>query len=304
MTKPLVSQDDINRAAWAVCDTYRGTVDASVYKDYVLTMLFLKYISDVWQDHQDGLIKTHGPDKPDLIAALMATEKFKLPDGASFYALHNQRHKASNGERIDKALHAIEEANGDKLTNVFQDISFNANKFGDEEVKNDLLRMLLEDFAKPALDLRPSRVGTLDIIGGAYEYLISKFAAGAGKSAGEFYTPAAVSTLMATLVAPKIGDIICDPICGSGSLLLKCAKAEVKIVDKHVNRAHRIVLDHVIIEQCREQSNLPAIGSCHKANHRIPPRDSRTEGNMSQESSHTAWAPSGSSAFGSLWGSC
>ncbi|MER9003080.1 MULTISPECIES: type I restriction-modification system subunit M [unclassified Mesorhizobium] len=223
MATGRVTQAEINKAAWAACDTFRGTVDASVYKDYVLTMLFLKYISDVWKDHYETYHKEHG-DHPDLIEALMKNEQFVLPKGASFYDLHRDRHKAGNGERIDKALHAIEEANGNKLRDVFQDISFNANKLGDEEQKNDILRMLLEDFAKDSLDLRPSRVGSLDIIGGAYEYLISRFAASAGKKAGEFYTPAEVSTLMARLVEPQEGDDICDPTCGSGSLLMKCGQ--------------------------------------------------------------------------------
>jgi type I restriction enzyme M protein len=223
MSSGRVTQDQINKAAWAVCDTFRGTVDPSDYKSYVLTMLFLKYISDVWQDHYDTYRKQHG-DHPELIEALMKNEQFVLPKGASFYDLHRDRQKAGNGERIDKALHAIEEANGAKLRDVFQDISFNANKLGEEDQKNDLLRLLLEDFAKDTLNLRPSRVGDLDVIGGAYEYLISRFAASAGKKAGEFYTPAEVSMLLAKLVEPQEGDEICDPTCGSGSLLLKCAR--------------------------------------------------------------------------------
>lgn len=226
MSAERVSQEQINKAAWAACDTFRGVVDPSIYKDYVLTMLFLKYISDVWKDHYAAYKAEHG-DHPELIAALMKEEQFVLPEGASFDALHAKRHTPGNGERIDTALHAIEEANGAKLRDVFQDISFNANKLGEEEQKNDILRHLMEDFAKPTLDMRPSRVGTLDIIGGAYEYLISRFAATAGKKAGEFYTPAEVSMLMAKLVEPQEGDEICDPTCGSGSLLLKCAK-EIK----------------------------------------------------------------------------
>ena len=218
-----VTQAEINKAAWGACDTFRGVVDPSIYKDYVLTILFLKYVSDVWRDHHDRYNAEH-PTHPDLVAALMQQETFVLPTGASFDALHKRRHEAGNGERIDKALHAIEEANGDKLRDVFQDISFNSNKLGDEAQKNDILRHLLEDFAKPALDLRPSRVGQLDIIGGAYEYLISRFAATAGKKAGEFYTPAEVSDLMARLVDPQAGDDICDPTCGSASLLMKCAR--------------------------------------------------------------------------------
>jgi len=218
-----ITQSEINKAAWGACDTFRGVVDPSIYKDYVLTMLFLKYISDVWKDHKAGYEADY-PDNPELVSAMMQQESFVLPEHASFDALHKRRHEAGNGERIDKALHAVEEANGDKLRDVFQDISFNSNKLGDEEQKNDILRHLLEDFAKPALDLRPSRVGNLDIIGGAYEYLISRFAATAGKKAGEFYTPAEVSELMARLVDPQIGDDICDPTCGSASLLMKCGR--------------------------------------------------------------------------------
>jgi type I restriction enzyme M protein len=222
-THATVSQDDINAAVWAACDTFRGTVDPSIYKDYVLTMLFLKYVSDVWQDHYDTYKEKHG-DHPGLIEQLLKNERFVLPPSASFYALHTLRHTAGNGERIDKALHAIEEANLGKLRDVFQDISFNSNKLGDEQQKNDILRHLLEDFAKPALNLRESRVGELDVIGNAYEYLIKNFASTSGKKAGEFYTPPEVSSLMARLMDPQEGDEICDPTCGSGSLLMKCGR--------------------------------------------------------------------------------
>jgi type I restriction enzyme M protein len=218
-----VSQDTINAAVWAACDTFRGTVDPGTYKDFVLTMLFLKYVSDVWQDHFDGYRKQYG-DQQALIEEMLKNERFVLPPSASFYALHALRHSPGNGERIDKALHAIEEANITKLRDVFQDISFNSNKLGDEQQKNDILRHLLEDFAKPALDLGPSRVGQLDVIGNAYEYLIKNFASTSGKKAGEFYTPPEVSTLMARLMAPQEGDEICDPTCGSGSLLMKCGR--------------------------------------------------------------------------------
>ncbi|QJD68508.1 type I restriction-modification system subunit M [Xanthomonas campestris pv. badrii] len=223
MSKTDIAQDTINAAVWGACDTFRGTVDPSVYKDYVLTMLFLKYVSDVWQDHYDDYKTKHG-NKPGLIEELLKSERFVLPHSANFYTLYDQRHRPGNGERIDTALHAIEDANLGKLRDVFQDISFNANKLGEEQQKNDLLRHLLEDFAKPALNLRPSRIGQLDIIGNAYEYLIKNFASSSGKKAGEFYTPPEVSALMARLMDPQPGDEICDPTCGSGSLLLKCGR--------------------------------------------------------------------------------
>lgn len=185
---PRISQKEVNDAVWNACDTFRGVVDASAYKDYVLTMLFLKYISDVWQDNYDTYKAEYG-DAPELIEEMMKNERFVLPKDASFYALYERRFEAGNGERIDKALHAIEEANMGKLNDVFQDISFNSTKLGDDKQKNDILRHMLEDFSKPELNLRPSRIGNLDIIGNAYEFLIKHFAASSGKKAGEFYTP-------------------------------------------------------------------------------------------------------------------
>ena len=223
MNHTAISQDDINGAVWSACDTFRGTVDPSIYKDYVLTMLFLKYVSDVWQDHYDEYKRQYG-DHPELIVEMLKNERFVLPPDSSFYALHARRHEPGNGERIDKALHGIEDANITKLRDVFQDISFNSNKLGDEQQKNDILRHLLEDFSKPELNLRPSRVGTLDVIGNAYEFLIKNFASSSGKKAGEFYTPPEVSQLMALLMNPLEGDEICDPTCGSGSLLMKCGR--------------------------------------------------------------------------------
>jgi type I restriction enzyme M protein len=221
-------QDKVNKAVWNACDTFRGTVDPSIYKDYVLTMLFVKYLSDVWQDHYDQLQKEHG-EHPELIKELLKSERFQLPENAHFSKLYELRETPGNGERIDKALSAIEEANLSKLGEVFQDITFNSNKLGEEKQKNDILKHVLQDFASNELDLRPSKVGNLDIIGNAYEFLIKSFASTSGKSAGEFYTPPEVSELIAELVAPQEGDEICDPACGSGSLLLKCANQITKV---------------------------------------------------------------------------
>lgn len=227
MTNTTVNQDDINKAVWAACDTFRGTVDPSIYKDFVLTMLFLKYLSDVWQDHYESYQKQY-KDHPELIEEMMKNERFNLPESANFYSLYAKRNEAGNGERIDKALQAIEESNINKLRDVFQDIQFNSTKLGDEKQKNDILKHILEDFAQDDLNLRPSRVGNLDIIGNAYEFLIKNFAATSGKKAGEFYTPPEVSELIAELVDPQEGDEICDPTCGSGSLLMKCGN-QVKL---------------------------------------------------------------------------
>jgi type I restriction enzyme M protein len=235
-----ISQDSINKALWNACDTFRGTVSADTYKDFILTTLFLKYISDVWQDHYDQYEAQYG-DEPELIEEMMKSERFVLPRDASFYALYDRRYEPGNGERIDQALHAIEEANGTKLKDagksVFQDISFNTDKLGEEKQKNDILRHLLEDFAKPELNLKPSRVGSLDVIGNAYEYLIKHFAASGGQKAGEFYTPPEISDLIAELLDPQPGDSICDPACGSGSLLMKCGR---KVVSNHDSKEYAL----------------------------------------------------------------
>lgn len=223
----MIDQDRINRVLWGVCDTFRGTISPDTYKDFILTMLFLKYISDVWQDHYDGYKAQYG-DEPELIEEMMKNERFVLPKDASFYALYTHRNEPGNGERIDQALHAIEEANGTKLKDggksVFQDISFNTDKLGEEKQKNSILKQLLEDFTDPELNLKPSRVGGLDVIGNAYEYLIGRFAANSGQKAGEYYTPPEVSDLLAALLDPQPGESICDPTCGSASLLMKCGR--------------------------------------------------------------------------------
>jgi type I restriction enzyme M protein len=218
-----LTQQQVNQAAWAACDTFRGAVDPAQYKDYILVMLFLKYISDLWNDHLQTYRKQFGGDET-RIRRRLERERFILPEGASFYDLHEARTEANIGELINIALEKIEDQNRAKLEGVFRNIDFNSEaNLGRVKDRNRRLKNMLEDFAKPALDLSPSRV-TEDIIGECYIYLISRFASDAGKKAGEFYTPAAVSRLLAKLAAPKPGDTICDPACGSGSLLIRAAE--------------------------------------------------------------------------------
>ena len=223
MNDTALGQDTVNAAVWDACETFRGSLEPGIDKDYVLTMLFLKYVSDVWHDVDDCYQKKHG-NHPGLIEELLKNERFVLPPSADFYALHAARHQPGNGERIDKALHTLEEANLTKLRDVFQDISFNSAALGDEAQKNEVLRHLLEAVAKPSLNVSERRVGDLDLVGNACEFLIKNFASSSGKKAIEFYTPPEVSLLMARLMKPQPGDDICDPACGSGSLLMKCGQ--------------------------------------------------------------------------------
>lgn len=234
MTKPL-SQQDVNNTAWAACGTFRGVIDPAQYKDYILVMLFLKYISDLWADHYAEYKKEYG-DNEERIRRRLERERFILPyvelkdekTGeatdrflADFHALYERRKAANLGELINIVLDHIEEANKAKLEGVFRNIDFNSEaNLGRTRDRNNRLENLLGDFAK--LDLRPSRVSE-DVIGNTYIYLIERFASDAGKKAGEFYTPKQVSKLLAQLAAPKPGDRICDPTCGSGGLLIEAA---------------------------------------------------------------------------------
>ncbi len=233
-----ISQQEINEILWQACDTFRGTLDPTQYKDYILVMLFIKYLSDLYKDKQEQYRERYQGDERRVERAL-GRERFIMPvvqlkdqDGnveesfpASFASLYERRARSNIGELINITLEKIEDANKTKLENVFRNIDFNSEpNLGQTRDRNRRLSHLLEDFAKPQLDLRPSGIGDEDIIGNAYEYLISRFAADAGKKGGEFYTPGEVAMLLAKLLNAQPGDTICDPACGSGSLLIHVAK--------------------------------------------------------------------------------
>lgn len=213
-------QDTINNIVWKACDTFRGIVDATQYKDYILIMLFLKYISDIKQAKLAEYEKRFGDDT-DRINQRMQQERFIIPPGSSFYDLTAQKTAKNLGEIIDVALENLENANKEKLSGVFRNISFNSeSNLGKVKDRNTRLQHLLNDFDQPALQLTPDRVAE-DVIGEAYMFLIQKFGADAGKKAGEFFTPATVSDLVAKLADAQSGHMVYDPACGSGSLLIK-----------------------------------------------------------------------------------
>lgn len=223
-----ITQEDINNAVWKACDTFRGSIDPSVYKDYVLTMLFIKYLSDVHDDKYEAYLKKYNGEQERAKRA-MQHERFVVPEHSHFKFLFDSRNEANIGELINIALTDLEEANREKLysedgAGIFQNIDFNNSKLGEPKDKNTRLKNLLLDFNDKKLDLRPSHLGGTDIIGGAYMFLIERFASDAGKKAGEFFTPKEVSTLIAKLTKSKPGSRICDPTCGSASLLIKAGE--------------------------------------------------------------------------------
>lgn len=221
-----INQKEINQIVWKACDTFRGIIDPSQYKDYILTMLFLKYISDVNKEKRAEYMQKYNSDESRTERALKM-ERFQVPTHCSFDHLFENRNEGNIGELINIALADLEEANREKLSSedgsgIFRNIDFNSSNLGDVKDKNTRLKNLLGDFAE--LDLSPSHLEGEDVIGNAYEYLIANFADNAGKKAGEFFTPSEVSTLLAKLTKSKPGARICDPTCGSGSLLIKAGR--------------------------------------------------------------------------------
>lgn len=229
------NQETINSVIWSSCDTFRGIMSSSQYKDYVLTMLFVKYLSDFYKEKLEELNEKYN-GKEDRIQKMLKKEKFMLDPECTFDFLYEHRsgkkmeidgdvRTVHIGELINIVLEKIEDDNKSKLEGVFRNIDFNSEvMFGKTKDRNSMLKHLIEDFADERLDLRPSRLEGNDVIGDAYEFLIAKFASDAGQKGGEFFTPAGVSTLLAKIAGAKEGDRIYDPACGSGSLLIKASK--------------------------------------------------------------------------------
>jgi type I restriction enzyme M protein len=182
-------------------------------------------VSDVHKDLYRQHLERYKGDK-ERTARAMKLERFVVPETSTFDHLYENRNNTEIGQLIDVALTDLEDANREKLSSedgsIFRNISFNSNNLGDAKDKNARLKNLLRDFQ--ALDLTPSHLEGNDVIGDAYEFLIANFASDAGKKAGEFYTPSEVSTLVARLTKSKPGARICDPTCGSASLLIKAGK--------------------------------------------------------------------------------
>ena len=198
-----IKKSELYSSLWKSCDELRGGMDASQYKDYVLVLLFVKYVSDKYAGQKDALLE--------------------VPAGGSFADLAALKGDKEIGDKINKIIGKLAEAND--LKGVIDVADFNDDdKLGKGKEMVDRLSNLVAIFNTPALDFRGNRAEGDDLLGDAYEYLMRHFATESGKSKGQFYTPAEVSRVMAKVLdlgGAKIGDSIYDPTCGSGSLLLK-----------------------------------------------------------------------------------
>lgn len=218
-----IKKSELYSSLWKSCDELRGGMDASQYKDYVLVLLFVKYVSDKWAGQADALIE--------------------VPEGGSFTDMLALKGDKEIGDKINKIIAKLAEAND--LKGVIDVADFNdADKLGKGKEMQDRLSNLVSIFDSPGLNFSSNRAEGDDILGDAYEYLMRHFATESGKSKGQFYTPAEVSRIMAKVIginaAKSQSQTIYDPTCGSGSLLLKAAdesKTGVTIYGQEMDNA-------------------------------------------------------------------
>ncbi|MCX8193754.1 MAG: type I restriction-modification system subunit M [Candidatus Pacearchaeota archaeon] len=203
---------------WEAACKIRGQVDAPKYKDYILPLVFLKRLSDVFEDEIEKLIEDYGDKKTaeEYVEADHSLVWFYLPKKARWSFIIKQSVRL--GEILTDAVRAIARENP-KLQGVIDSIDFNATTSGKRIISDDKLKLLIDTLNKHRLGLKDVEP---DILGRAYEYLLRKFAEGSGQSAGEFYTPREVAMLMALIVDPEQGEEVYDPCLGSGGLLIKC----------------------------------------------------------------------------------
>jgi len=205
-----IKKSDLYSSLWASCDELRGGMDASLYKDYVLFMLFIKYITDKYGNSDDF------------------APPITIPTGSSFNDMIALKGKSDVGDKINtQVIQPLIDANSRLARSDFPDFN-DPNKLGEGQAMVDRLTNLIGIFQRPELDFSQNRAEHDDILGDAYEYLMRHFATESGKSKGQFYTPAEVSRVIAKVIGispenAKASTTAYDPTCGSGSLLLKVA---------------------------------------------------------------------------------
>jgi type I restriction enzyme M protein len=213
-TTGKLTREQLEGYLWSAADILRGSIDSSDYKNYILGLLFLKRLSDRFGEECEILVKD-GDDPEDK-----DNHQFFVPKRARWSEI--QKAASNIGEVLNKACAALEDGNP-ALDGVLAGIDYNdEQKLGDTKNRDNVLSRLVQHFS--GCNLRNANLSEPDMLGRAYEYLIEKFADDAGKKGGEFYTPKKVVELIVEILAPKEGMRICDPTCGSGGMLIECAR--------------------------------------------------------------------------------
>ena len=232
MTSAHLDISTLENWLWEAACVIRGPLDAPKFKDYILPLIFLKRLSDVFDDELDHLAHEFG--SREAAARLVAGDKrlvrFYVPENARWEAI--RKRTTGLGEFLTDAARAVARENADKLQGVLENLDFNATAAGQPIVDEGRLAQLVQILSRHRLGLADVEP---DLLGRAYEYLLRKFAEGQGQSAGEFYTPRQVGILMARILDPQPGMSVYDPCCGSGGLLIKCALRLLETHGKPVN---------------------------------------------------------------------
>lgn len=206
---PHISQQELESYLWGAATALRGTIDAGDYKQYIFPLLFLKRLSDVYDEELEQARGRFGADFLDF----PENHRFQIPDGAHWADI--RRVTTDVGKALQAAMRAIEQANPDRLYGVFGDAAW-TNK---DRLPDATLTDLIEHFSTRTLSLANLPE---DEFGQGYEYLIKKFADDSGHTAAEFYTNRTVVHLMTEMMEPRTGETIYDPTCGTGGMLLSC----------------------------------------------------------------------------------
>jgi len=213
------NQKHIYSKLWKTVKSLHARLGLAECKKYILSFLFFKYLSDLWED-------THGEyayiNKDEYIKRAMKTEDFILYKDCTFNYLLEHSHYPDIGEKINRALSNIESLNIEKLGGIFNNVDFNSPRFGKGSEKIKILDKLFQTFSD--FDFRPSIVDNKNLALDIFSYLLEQFATVLGKDGMEFQTPKEITKLMGRLLFPKLGSSIYDPACGSGNLLLAVAK--------------------------------------------------------------------------------
>jgi type I restriction enzyme M protein len=233
----VLSHKSMEQMLWDSACSIRGEKDAPKFKDYILPLIFIKRLSDVFEDEVNRLAETYGDRETanSILEADHSLVRFYLPPECRWPVVSRRepftwpKDKApkSLGEQLTMTVRAIAKANQEKLSGVIDIVDYNAAPHGEREISDQALSGVIETLSDPRYRLGLSDVEP-DFLGRAYEYLLRKFAESQGQSAGEFFTPQEVGWIMAYILRPRQGEEVCDFACGSAGLLIKCELALVQ----------------------------------------------------------------------------